>query len=230
MGFFWLWLFVALGIYAYRLYRRITRGPQAEPETTDATTPARTDVPIIGAAPVLGTRLPSSMMPESVTPDSEVPIPPPVPEVTPAPSKESTLGSPSRSGLFAPTTTPAAAPTPVPAPTNTDARPTVAEVLRGIAMPCDLSPVIDPDRVFDPYRVAFSTNTATAAAVGAGVGDELERLEFTLASTSAIQLAATKQGQRVVVTIHADPEAVTYGDGQAFRNMPPGSVVVEFQT
>jgi hypothetical protein len=97
-------------------------------------------------------------------------------------------------------------------------------------MPCDLSPVIDPDRVFDPYRVAFSTNTATAAAVGAGVGDELERLEFTLASTSAVQLSATKHGQRVVVTIHADPAAVTYGDGQAFRNMPPGSVVVEFQT
>ena len=97
-------------------------------------------------------------------------------------------------------------------------------------MPCDLSPIIDPDRVFDPYRVAFSTNTALAAAVGAGVGDELERLEFSLASTSANQLSATKAGQRVLVTIHADPEAVTYGDGQAFRNMPAGSVVVEFQT
>jgi hypothetical protein len=233
VGLLWLWLLGALGIYAYRLYRRFTRGPkdeaessgpsQSSPSISGPSKSGLSDIPVIGPASGVGTRPPSTT--------DTVPAPPPVPPASRvAPSSEPIDDSPSRSGLFAPTDTPGPPSTPGAATTNTDARPTVAEVLRGIAMPCDLSPIVDPDRVFDPYRVAFSTNTALASAVGAGVGDELERLDFALKSTSAHQLSATKAAQRVLVTIHTDPDAITYGDGQAFRNIPPGSVVVEFQT
>jgi hypothetical protein len=231
VGLLWLWLLASLGIYAYRLYRRFTREPTPDADETRAGPPAAPDVPIIGSV------APAPARPSSTATPPSTPAPAPMPTASgPSPNSDAPAAgrtdSPStaRAGLFAP-----AGSAPNPAVTTagasgSESRPTVADVLHGIVMPCDLSPIVDPDRVIDPYRVAFSTNTAPAATIGAAVGDELERLEFTLASTATNQLAATKAGQRVVVTIHPDPEQVTYGDGQAFRTIPPGSVVVEFQT
>jgi hypothetical protein len=223
VGLLWLWLLVSLGIYAYRLYRRFTQGPKAEPEELEAPKSVAPDVPIIGPAAAATRAVPP-------TPAAAEAITPVVPRRSvdrPVPGPAD--GSTGRAGLFAPAdVTPS--PTERPVTSNTDARPTVAEVLHGIVMPCDLSPIVDPNRVFDPYRVAFSTNTVPAATVGAAVGDELERLDFALASTTSNQLAATKGDRRVTVTIHPEPAEVTYGDGPAFPTLPPGSVVVEFQT
>jgi hypothetical protein len=111
-----------------------------------------------------------------------------------------------------------------------DERPVVADVLQGISLPCDLAPLVDPGRVFDPCRVAFVTDHATPSEVGAGLGDELERLGFSLATLSDTELEATKDDRRVTVTIHPDPSTVTFGAAPAFPNLPAGSVVVEFRT
>lgn len=142
-----------------------------------------------------------------------------------------------RSGLFAPTPkvgTPGGS-DPTTGTTaefgeGSELRPTVADALSGIAMPCDLTPVVDTGRRLDPYRVAFTTDTSPAAEVGAAVGDELERLGFALASTASNQLAATKDGTRVTVTIHTDPSTVMIAEAPAFPSARPGSLIVEFQT
>jgi hypothetical protein len=225
VGLLWLWLVVSLGVYAYRLYRRFTRPKGLVADVDDTAATATADAPVIGSDPAVR---PDPLGRPSPVPAPVDPAPVVPPRVTP-PVALPPEGGAGRSGLFAPTppAPPASDATPA---AGSEARPTVADVLSGITMPCDLAPVIDPTRIADPFRVAFSTHTATAATVGAAVGDELERLQFALQSTSANQLAATKAGQQVVVTIHPDPESVQFGEGRAFPTMPPDSVVVEFHT
>jgi hypothetical protein len=106
---------------------------------------------------------------------------------------------------------------------------TVAEVLTGVALPCDLVPIVDAGAIMNPYRVAFSTHSAPASDVGVAVGDELERLGFSVRSVTSNQLEASKGGDRLTVTIHAEPGHVTVADAPAFPTLPPGSVVVEFE-
>jgi hypothetical protein len=151
-------------------------------------------------------------------------IPTPAPQPAPPPSQSPSDDQSGRSGFFAPSAPPR------PTSDATTARPVVADVLQGISLPCDLSPIVDTGRALDPYRVAFVTNRATPAEVGAGVGDELERLGFSLATVSDTELEATKDEGRVVVTLHPNPSTVTFGASPAFPNLPEGSVVVEFHT
>jgi hypothetical protein len=106
----------------------------------------------------------------------------------------------------------------------------VAELVQGIVMPCGLSPVVATDRPIDPYRVAFSTDTAAAEVVGAEVGDELERLGFSLTSTATNRLMATKDGEQLTVTLHTDAASLTMGDTRTYPTIPAGSVLVEFQS
>jgi hypothetical protein len=109
------------------------------------------------------------------------------------------------------------------------ARPAVADALAGIALPCDLSPVIDSSGL-DPRRVCFLTTGVPAARVGREVGDEVERLGYVLRSDSAAEAIATRDGVEVRITIH--PDAVNAGTGSVrlFPNAPAGSVAVEFRT
>jgi hypothetical protein len=219
VGLFWLWLFVAVAIYAYRIWRRIGRGSPPSPADADGDGDAPSDL-IRSARPTTAGREPT------VAP-AHPPAAPPVPDVerTPEPG--------ARSGLFASAPrsgAPGAADVRSADDSPSEARPTVAQALTGISMPCDLTPVVDTGRLIDPYRVAFTTETSPAATVGAEIGDELERLGFDLTSTAANQLVATKPDTRVTVTIHTDPSAVMIAEGPAFPNARPGSLVVEFQT
>jgi hypothetical protein len=233
VGLLWLSVLVSLSVYAYRIYRRITRGPKAEREAaaeatvtgTSTASPVSTSLDRVldkaaqQAAPADTGSTDSGSTDSPPHPDPPAPSPPP-----PASDRPSE----GRSGLFAPSA--AQTSSAEPGPASASGRATVAELLSGVSMPCDLVPVIDPDGVLDPYRVAFSTTTAPAAEVGAAVGDELERLGFSLRSLTANQVEATREGQRLTVTVRDESGTADPTDGTTRRTLPPGSVVVEFES
>lgn len=123
-----------------------------------------------------------------------------------------------RGGFFAP----ADADEPTPKP--------VSELVAGISMPCDLSPLVDESSAVDPQRVVFITNGTTPAKVGAGVADELERLGFTLRTDGDTELIATRDDDRLLVTLHPDPVADRVDGERLFPTATRGSVVVVFHT
>jgi hypothetical protein len=217
VGLLWLWLLVSLGVYGYRLWRRVAKRSGTDHDGATLGDEMRA-API---APRAADTAPVVPSPPLAAPPA-IPTPPPQPSPPPSRSRADDQGG--RSGFFAPSTPSR------PTPDATTARPVVADVLQGISLPCDLSPIVDTGRALDPYRVAFVTHRATPAEVGAGVGDELERLGFSLATVSDTELEATKDEGRVVVTLHPDPSTVTFGAAPAFPNLPEGSVVVEFHT
>jgi hypothetical protein len=99
-------------------------------------------------------------------------------------------------------------------------RPTVAEALRGIDLPCALVPVVDGD---DPettagYRVVFTTRAATRRGVSAGLADELERLGYEVVDHPAgesgedRELQASRPGATLVVVVHATTDGTTVAD------------------
>lgn len=195
---FWLWLAFALGVYVYRLWRRITQGPKSVREARAAglETPDAAPTPPPAAPPVA----------TSV---------PPVADPEPA----------GRTGLFA------AAPPPDALADDGAERPTVAEALQGVSMPCGLAPVPRPDEgLLGQYRVAFVTDGADAATVGAAVADELERLGYAVSSTSATEAVARRGAVVVRVTIYPRPGDAQRGDLPLFPAAPEGSVGVEFST
>jgi hypothetical protein len=229
---FWLWLLTSLTVYAYRIFRRLTRGkPAAERPATPVAAPApgaplepgSTLPPLISSPPVTDDRAagPEPSGGKLIPPAPAAPGPGPAassPEpgtagvAAPAPST-------GRRGLFAPSTDATVA-EPVAA---MGASITVAEAVRGIQMPCDLAPLVGSSpAAVDPHRVVFSTTTATAERVGGALADELERLGFSLRSVADNQAVATKPGAAVTVTIHTDLSA--------FPTAPAGSVVVTLAT
>jgi hypothetical protein len=213
---FWLWFLIALGAWIYRGYLRFTQGPKATRDRATATadeSPARR-TGLLGRAP----------KPEPIAPPTG---PSPTEALfleakasrdrdNPGPQEET--GSTGRSGFFAGSAEP------------TPAKP-VATLLQGIAMPCDLAPVIDAAAA-DPtgHRVAFHTTGFDPGEVGRRVGDELERLGFTLRSLSATEIAALRDDDRLEVTLHPMAGKAQRDGSPAYPSLPPTSVVVEFRS
>ena len=57
VGLFWLWLLVSLGIYAVRVWRRMTRGPKTEPNAIEPPTAGGdAGIPIVSPSSGLGAR------------------------------------------------------------------------------------------------------------------------------------------------------------------------------
>lgn len=228
---FWLWFFVALGVWIYRGYLRFTQGPKATrdraaaasaPPTTDESPPRRTGLlgrapkpepiaPPTGPSPTEALFLEAKASRERGGPDA-----PPGPVTEPV--TEPAAGDTGRSGFFAGSAEPA------------EAKP-VATLLQGIAMPCDLAPVTDA-AALDPtgHRVAFHTAGFDPAEVGRRVGDELERLGFTLRSLSATEIAALRADDRLEVTLHPMAGKAQRDGSPAYPSLPSTSVVVEFRS
>jgi hypothetical protein len=136
------------------------------------------------------------------------------------PSEPSAAAPSSRAGYFAASGSATGAGSPSVGDTR---RLTVAEALRGIAMPCGLSPVIDGSvSIPNPFRVAFLTTTADAATVGASLGDELERLGYQLTTATATEVLARKPGVELRVVLYPAPDKATRGLDQLFPVAPPG--------
>ncbi len=206
MVIFWLWLLVALGVYGFRLWRRFTQGPKKSREQVDGAAATGAGTP---PAPARGL---SRLKGAPVAPLPEGPVEARLPK--------SLQGVPPPSGVIAEgaasaTDAPPAvegAPSPV-APAPPAHRLPVAEAVQGIAMPCDLLPLVDPD---DPLLVGghtarFSTTTATVRAVAAGLADELERLGYTVGGLDAVSagtttLLAERDGVAVTAEVSADDD------------------------
>ncbi len=123
-----------------------------------------------------------------------------------------------RRGLFAAATEPSAP----------DERAAVSALLEGMDMPCDLVPLINADTTPTPHHVVFVSTGHAPAAIGAALGDELERLGFTLRSESDTEVVALRDGDRLRVILHPDA-ATERADGERrFPTVPGGSVAVEF--
>jgi len=106
----------------------------------------------------------------------------------------------------------------------------VAELLAGIQLPCGLAPVMSPEGSFGPHRVAFSTPDHGPAAVGREVGDELERLGYSLHSTGDTTLEARKGNQVLSVTLHPQAKTAAEDGARMFPHVPAGSVAVVFSS
>lgn len=231
-GLFLLWVLVSLSVYGYRIWRRIAQGPKAVRQAEAGSAPA----PATGLAPTasFASTMPSGPAAAAapVSPPAEGPAGersrPAVPfAAMPAnpPASAAPASASGRGGMFA-GSSPVA-----PAPPRDGAATPVAEALAGIQMPCDLVPLMSADGSLDPYHVDFVTTGVPAPTVGAALGDELERLGFSLTTTSEIQVVATKPGVQVTVTLVPDAAAVVDdGKNRRYPTVPPGSVVVDFRS
>ena len=98
-------------------------------------------------------------------------------------------------------------------------------------MPCGLTPVVDGvQSIPNPFRAAFLTTTADAPTVGAGLADELERLGFTLSTSTPTELLARRDGIELRVILYVSPATAQRGLDRIFPAAPGGSVGVELVT
>lgn len=107
----------------------------------------------------------------------------------------------------------------------------VAAMVRGITLPCNLTPVA----TFVPRPGAadvavFSTTSHPPATVGQEVGAELRRLGFDLQARHRSEALATKGDDTLHVEVHAAPDSIDRSGQAAFPTSTPGAVVVEFWT
>ena len=222
---FWLWFLASVVILIRRSIRRrrerrlrreATRVALHDHADADVATSAPADVAAVIDAPV------------AAAPIAAAPAPPPAPPAPPAPTR-------------APATAPsapavAAVATPAPSSVATIARSaavpvTVAQVIAGIEMPCELVPLTlsDHDVRYDRgQRAHFFTTLVPALVVMTSLTEELERVGLTV--TPIGETAAIAKRGRLAVELRVNTVGALV-DGVAsteFRSAPPNSVVVEF--
>ncbi len=205
---FWIWVLAALGVYAYRLWRRATKGPKKarEAASADGTADGGGEGGLLSrftqgsVAPLpegpIEARLPQSL--QNVpppTPDGDVVIPP---------------GGPADAAT-------AARPDPQPTePAPAPAMPrmvTLAEALQGIRMPEDLLPLVEPGEpgLADGRRARFGGTGTNVPTVAVALGDELRRLGYAVDGLETITsaragLTATRDDLSVAATVHLDDD------------------------
>ena len=222
----WVLALVSTGVFIWRRLQGI--GLSGQPKRPKQPDPLESSLPLGDdlAAPAPPPRPPAPATRSPSVPEQHDPL-----EPRPAPSEPSTpavVEGSSRTGFFAPVPTTPDGPGDA-APDAT--RVTVAEALHGIVMPCGLTPVIDgSSRVQNPFRALFLTSDADARAVGAGIGDELERLGYSLTTSAPTELTARRDRTTLRVVLHPEPAKATRGLDVLFPAAPPSSVGVELST
>jgi hypothetical protein len=107
----------------------------------------------------------------------------------------------------------------------------VAELLAGIQLPCDLTPLVGTERPIGAREaVAFVTRSHPSAEVGQAIGAELRRLGFELVPRHATEVVATRDDDAVLVTVYGNAAEIKRGDRMAFPGAGDDGVVVEFVT
>jgi hypothetical protein len=206
VGLLYVWLLASLAVYAWRGYRKVVHHETRQDRAARRAGAAPADtVPAPVEAPPEG-----SLVREAIRAELEERAaaggadPPP----------------PGRSGVFA---------RPAGGPDAPPPRAPVAELVAGIALPCDLVPLVTGDEL-DPHRAVFATTAHDATEVGAALADELERLGFSLRTVGDTEAVATRAGAELRVRIH-DPGPHADRDGRPlFPTAPRGGVVVELTT
>jgi hypothetical protein len=215
---FWPWLIVSTIILLRR--RRERRAAAADRTGADQTpTPSPAIDDLLTPPPAPATRVPAAE-----------PLVPPAPFDAPQPTVDSVAA-------FTP---PPPAPSPPEPRTIFDApsepeppseRRPIADMVRGIELPCDLTPLVGAERRSGAREaVAFVTRSFDAATVGQEVGAELRRLGFELSPRHATEVIATRDDDWLGAAVHRDGSAVTRGDRPAFPGAGVGSVVLELWT
>jgi hypothetical protein len=110
-----------------------------------------------------------------------------------------------RQGVFAPPGGDGAASPAGPTGPTTSERPTVAELVEGIALPCGLIPVVTGAEL-DPHHVVFATTGHGAGEVGSALADELERLGFELRTETDTEAVAVRGDARLRVRIRREDD------------------------
>lgn len=248
------WLAVSLFIYGRRIYRRVSGEKSTPPDAPlpSAGTPGARSTRAAPTSPTAAPRVPHVPRSTPGTPAvpppfaDDIPIAPPAfdangtphmdathfpiePAVAAALAEEGRLSTPGvegptdptpdagRSGLFAKATDPA--------PGGV----ALTTLMAGIALPCDLAPLVSLDDAhLTDVQARFVTGGHDPAEVGREVGDELERLGFTLASLSANEVLATRDDGRLTVTIHTNPQTIEVDGRRLFPTTSGDDVVVEF--
>jgi len=239
----WVIVLAGLGVFIWRRLQGVPiRGPRtdsSEPSSSpgspgpslgsgDGMPPVVPPLPTPSFPPLSSPSSPSSPPP---SPPSSPPaaVPPAFPASTAPPAAGAAPGE-ARSGFFAPAASAGAAET-AGSPAAPGERATVGEAVRGIVMPCGLAPVIDGSQsIPNPFRAAFLTTAANAATVGSGLADELERLGFTLSTSTPTELLARRDAIELRVVLYVNPAAATRGLERLFPAAPPGAVGVELST
>lgn len=233
-----LWPAVAFScfVYARRFYRRFSETAQPPPDLPSTTPAPRSGA---GSVPFVSrSRPPSGEQPPEIEPsvaaalaaEGRIAPTPPVIPATPqastpqvvdsAPGRPGPTGDdePGRSGLFA--KEPARRPAPKRA---------LGDQMSGIQLPCGLAPLVSLDDLHRAdIHAAFITKGHEPADVGRQLGDELERLGFTLSSVSDNQVLARRDDDGLMVTLHATPEVLEVDTHRVFPTAMPGDVIVEF--
>ncbi len=178
------------------------------------------------AGPTAGGPLPGAPPPGTAEADpGAIPLPPPAaPGADMAPTA-------ARGGFFAPAVNQPEAGDDAAVPSPTAGRPTVAEAVQGIVMPCGLSPVVDGSSSLpNPFRVTFLTRQAPAPEVGRALADELERLGFTLTTPATTELLARRDRTELRVVLYPTASSARRGLEQLFPAAGDGAVGVELST
>ena len=141
----WLIVLGGLGMFIWRRIQGVPlrRRPRRPGRTGRAATARAAGTAAVVPTPVRPGHPDRAVLPATVVPDG--------PDTPSSPSSSApaapAAGSASRSGFFAPSATPAD-----PSRPDNDGRATVGEAVRGIVMPCGLTPVIDGSAI-DPEPV-----------------------------------------------------------------------------
>ncbi len=246
----WAWAVVSLCVYGYRLVRRFTghkpeRGSGATPTTPADGTPGGTAGAPSPATPTgastdetTGAGLGATLRKAVERPATPLPEPPTGPSptealfleakaakargddpdavVAAAAADDDAEGPPAsdRRGLFATQ------------PDDDPPRRPVAELVRGIELPCELVPVVegaDPDG----HHVAFHTAAADPARVGRELGDALEAIGYALRSTSDTEVVATRDTDELRVRIVPRAGDARDEGRPRYPTLPSADVVVE---
>jgi hypothetical protein len=105
---------------------------------------------------------------------------------------------------------------------------TIATVLDGIRMPCDLAPLMGGIDDFD-RRATFFTVGYPAEAVAPEIADELERIGMEFKALTENTAVARRDDVQVRVAVHAVGLALNGVADPTYPTAPEHSVVVEFE-
>ena len=230
------WAIVLGGLIAF-IWRRLMGIPIRGKPKQETTSPSGPVPPPTPSTPTASPLFPPAAAPDparpalgasaGAAPDALTDAPPDVP-VAPGASFSPTAA---RSGFFAPAADQPDPTREAPVPSTAPGRPTVAEAVQGIVMPCGLSPVVDGSSSLpNPFRVTFLTNLAPAPEVGRALADELERLGFALSTAAATELVARRDRTELRVVLYPTASSAQRGLEQLFPAAGPGSVGVELST
>lgn len=120
---------------------------------------------------------------------------------------------------------------PAPAAVMTDVRSpsrTLAEALEGIAMPCDLAPLIGSGEV-NHREVAFFTSGFNPTTVGEGLADEFERLGYEITPVDDRTIRAVRHEDVIRATLLSEALVGEAVMTDLHPSAPAGALVVELK-